>query len=551
MKDKLSYEPEYHLKKVAELRADSGFWKGMNPFVSIFSKIAVLSLVMFAIIQKDKASGLFSSANNAILSGFKWWYIGLVACLLLIVLWLAISKYGNIRLGADNEKPEFSYFSWFSMLFGCGMGIGLLFWAVAEPIYHMQSNPWIGGTTGIAASSPEAAEIALQLTFFHWGLHPWAIYSLVGLSLAYFSYRRNLPLSMRSSMYPLIGDKIYGPIGHAVDILAIFATLFGVATSLALGAQQLAAGAYELTGIDFFFDHTLGTVSTKASVFLIALITILATASVVSGLNKGIRILSKMNLILSFVFIGLLFFYGPTRYIIQFFMQSTGKYIGNIIPFSFWSDANSLDPSDWQASWTAFYWAWWLAWSPFVGMFIARISRGRSIREFICGVLLVPTLMGFVWLTVIGGTALNIELFQGGGITEAVNKDVTSALFSMLDKLPVFGGIGSSAVSAFLSLTAVILVMTYFVTSSDSATLVVNTIISVGNDNIPLSHRIIWGLSEGMVAIVLLSIGGTAAIKAMQTASIVSAFPFSIVIAFMVWSLLKSIRQEKIPGYEA
>jgi choline/glycine/proline betaine transport protein len=507
--------------------AQSGFLAGTHPTVAVVSKVVIIVFVLFGVLMTDTASITFNATKAWILGTLKWYYIGIVAFFLFFALWLGLSRYGNIRLGKDTDRPEFSNFAWFAMLFGCGMGIGLVFWSIAEPIYHFQSNPFI---TEAQQKTPLAAVTAMRLTFFHWGLHPWAIYVIVGLSLAYFAYRKNLPLTIRSSLYPLIGDKIYGPIGHAVDILAVFATVFGVATSLGLGVQQMNTGLNQMFGLP---------VSTTTQMVLIALISSIAIFSVVSGVNKGIRILSNLNLWLSFSILAFLLLFGPTRFLLRTLLQSTGDYLANVIPLSLWTDANQNRP--WQGWWTAFYWGWWIAWSPFVGMFIARISKGRTIREFVIGVLLVPTAFGFLWLTVFGGTALWIELTQGGGIVEAVKQDVTLALYTTFALMDV-GFIGT-----LFAGVATLLIATYFITSSDSGTLVVATLLSLGDENPPTMHRIIWGVSEGAVAAVLLLAGG---LTALQTASITAALPFSVIMLFMCLGIVQGLRQEAVgPQY--
>jgi choline/glycine/proline betaine transport protein len=419
------------------------------------------------------------------LAYLKWYYIGIVAIFLFFCLWLAFSRYGNLRLGDDDSRPEYSNFSWFAMLFSAGMGIGLVFWSIAEPIYHFQSNPFI--SEGLTA---EAAQVAMRLTFFHWGLHPWAIYVVVGLSLAYFSYRKKLPLTIRSALYPLIGKKMYGPIGHAVDVLAVFGTVFGVATSLGLGVTQMNTGLNTMFGME---------VSLSNQIILIAVISAIATLSVVSGVGKGVKILSEVNMWLTIGILVFLLCFGPTRYLLGSVLQSTGDYLGNVLSLSTWTDAN--ENSQWQSWWTAFYWGWWMSWAPFVGMFIARISKGRTIREFIIGVLLVPTMLGFIWLTLFGGTAIYLELFHQitneagelvaavgqAGIVDAVKADVTQALYVTIDKLDA-GFMGT--IAAFM---ATLLIATYFITSSDSGTLVVTTILSMGDENPPVAHRVAWG----------------------------------------------------------
>jgi len=511
------------------LVADKGILKGMNPTTAIVSKVIVIVFVLFGALMTETASSTFDAVKGWILETLKWYYIGIVAVFLFFVLWLLISRYGNIRLGDDEDRPEFSYFSWFSMLFGAGMGIGLVFWSIAEPIYHFQSNPFIAEDQ---AQTARAATTAMRITFFHWGLHPWAIYVIVSMALAYFAYRRKLPLTIRSALYPIIGERIYGPLGHAADILAVFGTVFGVATSLGLGVQQMNTGLNVMFGME---------VSITNQMLLIAVISIIATGSVVSGVGKGVRILSELNLWLSIAILVFLLVWGPTRFLLGTLLQSTGDYLANVIPLSLWTDANKDSP--WQGWWTAFYWGWWIAWAPFVGMFIARISRGRTIREFVLGVLLVPTFLAFVWITLFGGTALWIELFADGGIVEAVKNDVTLALYTTFDSMD------AGVVGTIFSFVATLLIATYFVTSSDSGTLVINTLISMGDEEPPMGHRIFWGLGEGVVAAVLLLAGG---LGALQTASIVAALPFSIIMIFMCWGLVRGLREERLgPSFDS
>lgn len=515
--------------------AKHGLLKGMNPVSTIIAMVVITLFVLAGVFFTEQSGAVFNAMSGWILDYLKWYYIGMVAIFLFFCIWLAFSRYGNLRLGDDDSRPEYSNFSWFAMLFSAGMGIGLVFWSIAEPIYHFQSNPFI--TEGL---TPEAAQVAMRLTFFHWGLHPWAIYVIVGLSLSYFSYRKKLPLTIRSALYPLIGDKMYGPVGHAVDVLAVFGTVFGVATSLGLGVTQMNTGLNTMFGMD---------VSLGNQIMLIAVISAIATISVVSGVGKGVKILSEVNMWLSIGMLVFLLCFGPTRFLLGSLLQNTGDYLGHLLPLSTWTDAN--DDSQWQTWWTAFYWGWWMAWAPFVGMFIARISKGRTIREFIIGVLFVPAMLGFVWLTLFGSTALYIELFHQitneagelvsaagqAGIVDAVSADVTQALYVTLDKLDA-GFVGT--IAAF---TATLLIATYFITSSDSGTLVVTTILSMGNENPPTAHRVFWGLGEGAVAAILLMVGG---LKALQTASIVAALPFSFIMIIMMKGLVKSLREEGV-----
>ncbi len=569
-------------------RAKSGFLKGMNPTVALFSKAVIVLFVIFGSVWTETASETFNALKKNIILGLNWYYIGVVAFFLFFVIWLVFSRYGTIRLGDDDERPEFSYFSWFAMLFSAGMGIGLVFWSIAEPIYHFQSNPFI--TEGL---TPEAAEVAMRITFLHWGLHPWAIYVIVGLSLAYFAYRKKLPLTIRSALYPIIGERIYGPIGHAVDILAVFGTVFGLATSLGLGVQQMDTGlshlfkynsystnehiakdAYTLEKCGGIIEAERADCNSLAAkeypkpfpyslILIIVSVTLIATWSVVSGVGKGVKILSELNLMLSLILLIFLLLFGPTRYLLNSFIQNIGDYLAAVIPLSMWTDANK--DTGWQSGWTTFYWAWWIAWSPFVGMFIARISRGRTIREFIIGVLLVPTSLAFLWLTVFGNTALYMELMHTvineagetvaaigqAGIIEAVNKDVTIALYTTFETIN-FGSFSIESLnltidmhfmSVIASAIATLLIASYFITSSDSATLVVCTILSVGNENPPIIHRVFWGIGEGTVAGILLILGG---LQALQTASITAALPFSFIILVMVYGLVKALKQEDI-----
>lgn len=507
------------------MRADRGIFKGLNPVMATVALTMTFLFLMFGAFTPDLAARWFEGASSGIIAAFKWYYILVVAGFLAFSLFLLFSRFGSLRLGDDDQQPEFGYFAWFSMLFGAGMGIGLVFWSIAEPIYHFQDNPFLAEGAG---GSREAAQLAMRLTYFHWGLHPWAIYVVVGLSLAFFAYRRKLPLSIRSVLYPLIGDRIYGPWGHAADVLAVFGTIFGVATSLGFGVVQMNTGLNQLFGLP---------VSETWQLVLIAVISVIATASVVSGVGKGVKVLSELNLWLSIAILAFFLAFGPTAFLPNFFVQGIGDYLQAIVPLSFWTNAGAVPEgtSGWQNSWTAFYWGWWIAWAPFVGMFIARISRGRTVREFILGVLLVPTLLAIVWLTVFGGTALHLELWGQGGIVEAVNEDVTLALYATVEAMP------AGVIGTLFAGVATLLIATYFITSSDSGTLVITTLLSVGDMEPPTPHRVVWGLGEGFVAAVLLLSGG---LGALQAASIIAALPFSVIMLFMCWGLVRGLGEE-------
>lgn len=488
----------------------------INPPVFFGSAGLILAFVIFGAAAPDAAGTLFKAVQGWITETFGWFYLLSVAVFVVFSAGLAFSQHGRIRLGPDDSRPDFSYGAWFAMLFSAGMGIGLMYFGVAEPVMHYANPPAGGGGT------VDAAREAMVITFFHWGLHAWAIYAVLGLALAYFSYRRGLPLTVRSALYPLIGDRIYGPIGHAADIFAILGTMFGVATSLGLGVMQVNAG------LDYLFGVPQ---STGVQVVLIACITALATASVVAGLDAGIKRLSLLNLWLALALLAFVLLAGPTLFLFKALIQNVGSYLSEVVAKTF--TLYAYQPNSWIGGWTLFYWAWWIAWSPFVGMFIARISRGRTIREFLMGVLLVPVGFTFIWMTVFGNTAISLDMgVAAGGIAAAVGENVPTALFKFLEHFPL---------SSVVSLLAVILVVTFFVTSSDSGSFVIDIIASGGDPNPPVWQRVFWATSEGVVAAILLLAGG---LGALQTASIAAALPFAFVMLFVCYGLLQGLRQE-------
>ncbi|WP_084611345.1 BCCT family transporter [Zooshikella ganghwensis] len=488
----------------------------VHPQVFGFSALAIFAFVFLSLTNLEQASELFSQTKAFITDNFGWLFILLVQVFLVFALYLAFSRFGYVRLGGAQAKPKYSFPGWFAMLFSAGMGIGLVFWSVAEPIYHFASPPVGEGHT------INAAKTAMDITFLHWGFHAWGIYAVVGLSLAYFTFNKKLPLTIRSAFYPLIGEKIYGPIGHAIDVLAVIATLFGVATSLGLGVNQIAAG------LEFLFDIKA---TTGVKLALIAGITILATISVVKGLDKGIKRLSEINLWAAAGMLLFVIIVGPTLFVLSGFVQNIGHYMQNLLMLSSWTETYQQN-SQWQSSWTVFYWAWWIAWSPFVGMFIARISYGRTIRQFVLGVLLVPSVLTFLWITVFGGAALHNELFGLANIETAVKADLSTSLFVLLEGFPL---------ASITSMLAVFLIVIFFVTSSDSGSLVIDIITSGGNLNPPVAQRVFWATTEGVVAAVLLLGGG---LTALQTASITTGLPFAIVLFIMCFGLLKSLHEE-------
>ncbi|QBM19224.1 putative glycine betaine transporter [Marinobacter sp. JH2] len=509
-----------------ELISSTGWLTGTNPVMSVGAGLVVLIFVLFTVADPVYANELYSAAKNFIAKELAWYYIGLVSIILFMVVGIVFTRYGNVRLGQDSDRPEFSNFSWFSMLFGAGIGIGILFWSIAEPISYFQGNPFIAESQELTA---EAAQVAMRVSIFHWGLHGWAVFALSGLILSYFSYRKGLPLSIRSSLYPIFGDRIYGPIGHIADLLAVFGTVFGIATSLGMGAQQMNTGMNYLLGVE---------VSTTNTILLIAVISIIATISVVTGLNRGIRLLSELNMRLTMVILGLFLVFGPTAYLLGSLVTNFGDYVVHAVELGFWVDP---DPeSQWQGWWTIFYWGWWISWAPFVGIFIARISKGRTVREFILGVLIAPTLLAVIWITIFGNTAMFIELFGNGGVVEAVNADTTMALFKTIELMG-----SSDLVVTLMASICTIMLVTYFVTSADSATLVVCTLISMGDTNPLARYRVFWSAAIGSVAAVLLVAGG---LGALQTATVVAALPFSIILIMAIYGLLKSLREEAIPG---
>ena len=490
-----------------------------NPPVFILSAVLTLVFVLFAALATDFAEQMFSAIQGWITDTLGWFYVMAVAGFLVFVIALALSGFGRVKLGRDHSRPDYSYASWFAMLFSAGMGIGLMFFAVAEPVMHYLTPP-VGDPEGA-----EAARQAMRITFFHWGVHAWAIYAVVALSLAYFAFRHDLPLTIRSSLYPLIGDRIYGPIGHTVDIFAVLGTLFGVATSLGFGVLQINAG------LNYLFDVPT---TLLVQCLLIAVITGFATISVVLGLDGGIRRVSELNMILAVVLLLFVLIAGPTVFLLQTLVQNTGMYLSSLFEMTF--NLYAYEPNDWIGGWTLFYWGWWIAWAPFVGMFIARVSRGRTIREFVGGVLFVPVGFTFIWMTFFGDTALYMIMIQGvAELGEQVSTDTAVALFMFFEQLPF------SAVTATL---ATLLVVTFFVTSSDSGSLVVDILTSGGTkEPSPVWQRVFWAVLEGVVATALLIAGGLAAL---QTAAIASALPFTIIMVLMCWGLLRALRVDQL-----
>ena len=487
----------------------------IHPTVFWGAAAVIFLFVTVSLFNIDRMNSLFAAIQSFIADKAGWFYVLSINVFLIFCIYLMFSRFGALRLGGEHAQPEFTYLGWFSMLFSAGMGIGLVFYSVAEPISHYVSPPFGQGRT------TEAAQLSMAITLLHWGLHCWAVYALVGLALAFFAFNRGLPLTVRSAFYPLLGERIHGYLGNLVDILAAVATLFGLATSLGLGVQQINAGLGYLFGLP---DNV------AIQVFLIAIITSFATISVVLGLDRGIRRLSLLNMWLALILLVFVLFLGPTLFILDALIQNVGQYLKHLPELSTWTETYNQD--HWQAEWTFFFWGWWIAWSPFVGMFIARISKGRTVREFLLGVIFVPTLMTLIWVTVFGNTALFVEVFGNGGIAEAVSENTAVALFVLLDQFPL---------SFLSSLLGIILVVIFFVSSSDSASLVVDIITAGGNTNPPVKQRVFWATMEGVVAAILLLGGG---LQALRTASLSSGLPFALVLLIMCVSLFLGLRTE-------
>jgi BCCT family betaine/carnitine transporter len=489
-----------------------------NPVFFISASLIIL-FVTTTVMFPEPASVMLSEVKQWCLSNFDGFLMGSASFILLFCLGLVFSPAGKIRLGGSDAKPDFSYFSWFSMLFAAGMGIGLMFWGVAEPMVYFSG--W-GGVTPLAVEpfSPAAADIAIVATLYHWGLHAWAIYAIVGLSLAFFYYNKGMPLTLRSAFFPIFGDRVWGWPGHIIDIVAVLATIFGLATSLGLGASQAAAGLHFLFGIP-------DTINTKIGIIIA--VTFLAIISVIRGLDGGVKVLSNINMMVALLLLLFVCVTGPTLAIITGIGNTATNYFTQLIPLSIWT---GREDQQWMQDWTVFYWAWWVSWSPFVGMFIARVSRGRTVREFLIAVLLVPTFLTLIWMSAFGISAL--EQAQNG-VGELANgiSSVNLATFQMLENLPfhqITTGLG------------VLLVLVFFVTSSDSGSLVIDSITAGGKLDAPVPQRIFWAMMEGLIAGVLLFGGGKAALGALQAGAIATGLPFTVFLLVMCFTLYRELR---------
>ncbi len=502
----------------------------LNPFVSFTAGALVLALIIYAVVANAELFGLtpadevFRSVRGAVVDYADWIFIFVTNFFIVLGMFLAFSKLGRVRLGGMQAKPEFSNFGWYSMLIGAGMGIGLMFWAVGEPLTHLnEPGPIYEGAQGPVS--------ALASTFLHWGLHPWAIYAVMALSLAFFSYNKKLPLSLRSVFYPVFKERVFGRLGDVIDLVAVLATLFGLATSLGLGVQQINSGLGHLIGIPF---------SPAIQVLIIVVVTAIAAISIISGIDKGVRVLSQINIKLAFAFMMAILLFGPTLYIIRLFASSLGTYLTDLPGAAFFLSLGPGEARDWQGAWTVFYLAWWISWSPFVGMFIARVSKGRTIREFIIATLLVPSLLSFVWLSVFAGTAFNVDAATGGSLFNLVQDNVPVALFEMINLIDF--AFLRGAIAIFLSALATLIIIFFFITSSDSGSVVVNAITSGGKTSVKSRQRVFWAIIEGAIAAMLILIGGERALETLQDAVIITGLPFAVILFFMSLLLLRSLQ---------
>lgn len=481
----------------------------------IISAGLIAAVVLWGVLSPTTLDSTFGQLMGTISHNFGWFYLWAVLGLVILAFFLAFSRYGNLKLGDEDEEPEFSVGAWFSMLFAAGMGIGLVFWGVAEPLSHYASPP-----PGVIAGTPEAANAAMRYAFFHWGLHPWAIYGIVGLAIAFFQFRRKSS-ALVSTVTEALPWKVVQKLSPAFNVLAIVATAFGVAASLGMGATQINSGLNTVFGL---------TVSTTSQVGIIVVTTALFVLSAVSGVERGVKWLSTGNLILAAILALAVFILGPTIAIVNTFTSTLGSYLSEFVRMSL--RMTPFRENSWVGDWTLFYWAWWISWSPFVGLFIARVSRGRTIRQFIIGTVMAPTLVGFVWFSIFGGAGLYMEIFQHVPLAAAVKADSSTAMFALFSALPL-GGV--------MSVVATLLVLVFFVTSGDSATLVLAMMSSKGNPNPPNKVKILWGCLVAAIAASLLVAGG---LKAVQTATIVFALPFAVVVALMAVSVTRAIHQD-------
>jgi choline/glycine/proline betaine transport protein len=505
----------------------------IHPIVFPIALLLIGAFIAATIGLGEDAAGAYTWLFNFIGDNFGWFYLLSVNVFIVVLLYFAFSKFGSIKIGGVEAEKEFSDFSWMAMLFSAGMGIGLMFFSVLEPVFYFTSPP---GFWGVEAESGAAATAAMAQTFFHWGFHPWAIYGLVGLGLAFFSFNRGLPLTFRSIFWPLLGERIYGWPGHLIDLVTVFATLFGLATSLGLGVAQVNRG------LSYVGGNMLGLFSLDTGVgiqiLLIAGITLIATASVAAGLDGGVKRLSTLNLYLMLVLLGFLLLVGPTIFILGAWVEGLGAYLGNVMNLGFFRGAMGAGGGT-VTGWTVFYWGWWIAWSPFVGMFIARISKGRTVRQFVLGVLFLPAAFSTIWLTTFGGSALAPSLLEGG--SGAIVNAYNELGYGTFETLGMFVTLEQYPLGAITGGLATLLVITFFVTSSDSGSLVIDHLTSGGKHDVPKTQRIFWAITEGAVAALLLWGGG---LDALQTAAITTGLPFAFILTLMCYTVYLGLSNE-------
>ncbi len=496
-----------------------------DPIIFFVSAVLTITFVVCAIAFTDTVDAVFGTSSNWILTNLGWFYILGVTTFLIFLIWIATSRFGKVRLGPSDSKPEYSDLTWFCMLFAAGIGSILMFWGVAEPISHFAEPP----QQNADPESVEAAQEAMGFTLYHFGLHTWTIFTLPALAFGYFVYRKGLPFRVSSIFYPFIGERIYGGIGRAIDIFAVLGTLFGVAVTIGLGTMQMNSGLNTLFGVE---ENRLN------QVILIAIVTSIAVTSVASGLDVGIKWLSQINILLAVALLLFIFLAGSSLFLARGIIETTGVYLEWLVPLAFWND--TFGDSGWQGSWTVFYWAWTITWSPFVGIFIARISKGRTIRGFVLGVLGLPTIFSIVWFSVFGLSAFEIELNRGGGLVEevVVQEDIPGALFAFLEHYPW---------PAFVSAMAILIVIIFFTTSADSASLVVDMLCS-GWQVSPTRQRIFWGITQGVVAATVLTATGLGGLEALQQTIIVVGLPFFVIGFFMMAALVISLQKEFAEG---
>lgn len=506
---------------------DKPWYEAIQPSVFYPALGIILAFVALTILDPDGMGERIGDLRAGVIEGFGWYYAVVVSIFVVFSLWVGLSHFGDIKLGRDDERAEFSIGTWLAMLFAAGMGIGLVFWGVAEPLHHLAGIP--NRTSGVGGVDEQGLEDSLVVSFLHWGLHPWAIYVIVGLAIAYAVHVKRRPYSIRWSLQPIFGDRVKGWVGHTIDVIAIVGTVFGVATSLGLGVMQIAGGLEFLEIINSPSDLTL--------VLLIGGITGLAVLSVISGVKRGIKWLSNINMGLAIALLIFVFIAGPTLFFVREYIQGIGAYLQSIVRLSFNTSATSGEAGlEWQGWWTAFYWGWWISWAPFVGVFIARISRGRTVREFVLGVLLVPTLFSFAWFTILGGGAMHQEVYGDGGIiAEDGSVSVDLSLFQFLEDYP-----GTSLVAG----ATIILIVLFFVTSSDSGSLVVDMLASGGMTEPPTWSRILWSVVEGLVATALL-LAGSAGLNALRDVAITIALPFSVIMILMCFALVREFSKQR------